>query len=90
MRYYCHIENGGHNISAVDPKDNKFGEYPALVYETNHYGNPSPAVVIPVLTVEQADAMIACLKHLKKTHLDKNDPEKFTYEFNKPELNPEY
>ena len=85
MRYYCHIENGGHTISVVEPTNNKFGEYPALSYQTNHYGNPSPAVVIPVLTVEQADAMIDCLKHIKKNHLSKKDPSLFTYYFHKPE-----
>mgnify|MGYP003704345755 CR=1 FL=1 len=85
MKFYCHIENGGHTISVIDPADNKFGLYPALCYETNHFGNPSPAVVVPVLTVEQADAMIECLEHIKKQHLNKKKPETFTYYFHKPE-----
>lgn len=83
MKFYCHIENGGHTISVIKPERNSFGEYPALAYQTNHYGNPSPAVVIPVLTVEQCDAMIECLKHIKKKHLEKKNPEKYTYYFHK-------
>lgn len=85
MKFYCHIENGGHTISTLDPKDNIFGEYPALVYQANHFGNAGPTVVVPVLTIEQCDAMIACLKHVKKTHLEKKNPSKYTYYFHKPE-----
>lgn len=89
MKFYCHIENGGHTISAIKPENNWFGEWPALAYQTNHYGNPSPVVVVPVLTVEQCDAMIDCLKHIKKKHLDKKNPEKYTYYFHKPETKKE-
>jgi hypothetical protein len=86
MKFYCHIENGGHRFRAVSPELNMFGSYPALVYESNHYGNPGPAVTIPVLTVEQCDAMISCLEHIKKTHLEQDNPEKYSYEFEKPEV----
>ena len=85
MKFYCHIENGGHTISTLDPGDNPFGEYPGLVYVTNHFSNPCPAVVVPVLTAEQCDAMIACLEHIKTVHLDRDNPLKYTYEFDKPE-----
>lgn len=85
MKFYCHIENGGHTISVWSPKGNTLAKYPALVYEANHFGNPSPAVIVPVLTVEQCDAMIECLQHIKKKHLNKNKPEKYTYYFDNPE-----
>jgi hypothetical protein len=85
MKFYCHIENGGHSISTLDPEYNTFGRYPALVYETNHYGNPSPAVIVPVLTAEQCDAMIACLEHIKIVHLNRDLPSKYTYNFDNPE-----
>ena len=60
-RFYCHVENGGLTVFVES-----YGPGPQyLTADWCHYGNAGPKASIPLLTVEQVDAMIKLLEDAK-------------------------
>ena len=78
-RFYCHVENGGLFVELT--QDGRGEGLQSLVAWWTHFGNQSPRVELPLLTVAQIDGMIELLR-IARTRVSDGH----SYQFGEPEF----